>query len=166
MRRYFHRKINRWDAATNLLLVEKRQEVLRGYQREKREYVKRKNSFWIEGGKQEAAKKVPRISTVEQQQSETTPQQETLTLAELKKMKVTELLSLLTNITGRTFNNRRRKQDLIDLYFSENHVRQDWRVNWLKLFNCKTQGVKIFYCRLGQTVVNFRVRAMSAKINY
>ena len=125
MRRYLHQKINHWDAAINLLLVEKCQETLRENQREKREYVKRKESFWIEGGKQEAAKKVPRISTVEQQQSKTTPQQETLTLAELKKMKVTELLSLLTNITVRTFNNRRRKQDLIDLYFSENHVRQD-----------------------------------------
>ena len=95
---------------------------MRGYQREKREYVKRQNSFWIEGGKQEAAKKVPRISTVEPQKNETTPQQETLTLAELKKMKVTELPSLLTNITGRTFNNRRRKQAL---YFSENQFRQD-----------------------------------------
>ena len=127
MRRYFHRKIIRWDAATNLLLVEKRQEALRVYQREKREYVKRKDSFWIEGGKQEAAKKGPRISTVEPEQNETTPQQQqqnnSLTLAELKKMKVTELLSLLTDITGRTFNNRRRKQDLIDLYFSEKHVR-------------------------------------------
>ena len=85
MRRYFHRKINRWNAATNLLLVEKRQEALREYQREKREYVKRKESFWIEGGKQEAAKKVPRISTVEPQQNETTAQQETLSLAQLKK---------------------------------------------------------------------------------
>ena len=125
MRRYFHRKINRWDAATNQPLVEKRQEALRKYQREKREYVKRKMSFWIEGGKQEAAKKVPCISTVEPQQNETTPQQQTLTPAELKKMKVTELLSLLTNITGRTFNNRTRKQDLIDLYLSEKQVRQD-----------------------------------------
>ena len=85
MRRYFHRKINRWNAATNLLLVEKRQEALREYQREKREYVKRKESFWIEGGKQEAAKKVPCISTVEPQQNETTAQQETLSLAQLKK---------------------------------------------------------------------------------
>lgn len=42
LRRYFHRKKNRWDAATNLLLVEKRQEVLREYEREKRAYVKRK----------------------------------------------------------------------------------------------------------------------------
>jgi len=125
MRRYFHQKINRLDAATNLLLVEKGQEALREYQREKREYVKRKMSFWIEGGKQEAAKKVPRISNVEPQQNETNPQQETLTPAELKKMKVTELLSLLTTITGRTFNHRTRKQDLIDPYFSEQQVRQD-----------------------------------------
>ena len=104
MRRYFHRKINRWDdAATNRLLVEKHQEVLREYDWKKREYVKRKNSFWIEGGKQEAAKKVPCISTVEPRQNKTTPQQETLTLAELKKMKVTELRSLLTNIAGLVF---------------------------------------------------------------
>ena len=112
MRRYFHQKINHWDAATNLLLVEKRQESLREYQRQKREYVKRKESFWIEGGKQEAAKKVPHISTMEPQQKKTTAQQETLSLTQLKKMKVTELLSLLTDITGRTFNNRTRKQDL------------------------------------------------------
>ena len=76
MRRYLHQKINHWDAAINLLLVEKCQETLREYQREKREYVKRKESFWIEGGKQEAAKKVPRISTVEPQQNETTAQHE------------------------------------------------------------------------------------------
>lgn len=125
MRWYFHRKINRWDAATNLLLVEKRQETLKDYQREKREYVKRKASFWTEGGKQEAAKKVPRISTVEPQQDETTTQQETLSPAQLKEMKVTELLSLLTDITGRTFNKRKRKQELIDLYFSEKQARQD-----------------------------------------
>lgn len=98
MRRYFHRKINRWDAATNLLLA------LKDYQRENREYVKRKTSFWTEGGKQEASKKVPRISTVEPQQDETTAQQETLSPAQLKEMKVTELLSLLTDINGRTFN--------------------------------------------------------------
>ena len=57
LRQYFHRKINRWDAATNRR-VEKRQEVLRGYEREKRGYTKRKTSFLEKGGKQEAAKKV------------------------------------------------------------------------------------------------------------
>lgn len=75
MRRWFHRKRNHWDAETNVLLVEKSQEALREYQREKREYIKRKASFWIEGGKQEAAKKVPRISTVNEQ-NETTNQQQ------------------------------------------------------------------------------------------
>ncbi|KAJ7371102.1 hypothetical protein OS493_027790 [Desmophyllum pertusum] len=103
LRRYFHRKINRWDAATNLLLVEKRQEVLRACQREKRTYVKRKLSFWCEGGKEEAANKVVRISTasvtdVTLQNGPTTQQ---LTQAELKKMKVNELLALLTEQTGR-----------------------------------------------------------------
>ncbi|KAJ7391505.1 hypothetical protein OS493_018556 [Desmophyllum pertusum] len=63
LRRYFHRKINRWDAATNLVLVEKRQEKLREKERPKRPYEKRDSTYWIEGGKQEAAKKVPRIST-------------------------------------------------------------------------------------------------------
>ena len=63
LRKYYHRKINRWDAATNLLLVEKRQEVLREKQRNKRPYEKKDSTFWIHGGKQEAARKVPRIST-------------------------------------------------------------------------------------------------------
>ena len=57
LRRFFHRKINRWDAATNLLLVEKRQELLSECQREKRQYVKRDMPFRVEGGKQQAAKK-------------------------------------------------------------------------------------------------------------
>ena len=30
LRRYFHRKSNRWDAVTNLLVAEKRQKKLRG----------------------------------------------------------------------------------------------------------------------------------------
>ncbi|CAH3044261.1 unnamed protein product, partial [Pocillopora meandrina] len=41
LRCYFHRKINRWDAATNLLLVEKRQEELREEERAKQPYEKR-----------------------------------------------------------------------------------------------------------------------------
>ena len=56
------------------------------YQRLKREYVKRKESFWIEGGTQEAAKKVPCISTVEPQQNQTTAKQETLSLAQLAQL--------------------------------------------------------------------------------
>ncbi|CAH3019308.1 unnamed protein product [Porites evermanni] len=44
-RRYFHTKITRWDAAKDLLLVDKRQEALQDYERVKRGYVKRKESF-------------------------------------------------------------------------------------------------------------------------
>lgn len=44
--------------------MEKRQEVLREKQRNKRPYEKKSTSFWIDGGKQESARKVPRISTI------------------------------------------------------------------------------------------------------
>ena len=88
-RRYFHSKINRWDAATNLLLAEKRQEVLRECSRDKRNYVKRKISFWMEGGKQEAASKVVRISTPpvttnQQQQRQSTSVSQQISQAERK----------------------------------------------------------------------------------
>ena len=61
-RRYFYTKINRWDSAKDLLLVEKRQEALKDCERVKRGYVKRKESFWMEGGKQQAAKKVVSVN--------------------------------------------------------------------------------------------------------
>lgn len=47
--RYFHRKINRWDAATNLLLVEKRQEVLKERERAKCPLYKEK-ALLLDGG--------------------------------------------------------------------------------------------------------------------
>ena len=114
-RRYFHRKINRWDAAKNLLLVEKRQEGLRDCEREKRKYIKRKESFWLEGGKQEAAKKVVHISTTPQDTITHTPPQQQYSQEQLKKMKVTELLALLLE-KGKIFNKKTRKQDLINAY--------------------------------------------------
>lgn len=40
--RYFHRKSNRWDAVTNLLLAEKRLNELRGQEWVKRGYEKKK----------------------------------------------------------------------------------------------------------------------------
>ena len=57
LRRFFHCHINHWIAATNLLLVKKRQELLRESQTEKRQYVKRDMPFGVERGKREAAKK-------------------------------------------------------------------------------------------------------------
>lgn len=62
LRRYFHRKINQWDAATDVLLVEKRQKVLRDMQRTKHPYEK-KTSFWLEAGRKESARKEACIST-------------------------------------------------------------------------------------------------------
>lgn len=115
LRRYFHRKINRWDAATNVLLVEKRQETLGGMERDKRHYQKRNNSFWLEGGKQEAARKVMRISCAE---PEKTPPVPCMSEAVLKKKKVVELIALLENQTGRTVNKKTRKQDIITALLS------------------------------------------------
>lgn len=63
MRRFFHRKINRWDASTSVLLVEKRQEVLEEHERQPRKYIKKDEAFWYNGGKQQVAKNYPRIST-------------------------------------------------------------------------------------------------------
>ena len=73
----------------------------------------------MEGGKQEAAKKVVRISTSIQELTDTimhtsSPSQQ-YTHDQLKKMKVTELLALLTQ-QGRVFNKKTRKQVLIDAY--------------------------------------------------
>ena len=66
----------------------------------------------MEGGKQEAAKKVVRISTSIQELMDiimhTSPSQQ-YTHDQLKKMKVTELLALLTQ-QGRVFNKKTRKQ--------------------------------------------------------
>lgn len=125
-RRFFHRKINRWDACTSLLLVEKRQEALRCCVR-RRTYTKRDTGFWYEGGKQDSARKVPRISAVEQVEVEIQQvsssaielpaQQMTITQSarELKKMKIPELLQLLANLTGQqpSLPRKPRKPDII-----------------------------------------------------
>jgi hypothetical protein len=131
-RRYFHRKINRWDAATNLLLVEKRQEELRGYERRKRNYVKQNKTFWFEGGKQDAAKKVKRISTNKSQMptlptvqtthtdnntSSVIPQVPLSSPTDeqgLTNKNVPELLSILQRETGRKMRRRTRKTVIID----------------------------------------------------
>ena len=118
LRRYFHRKINRWDAAKNLLLVEKREEELRDAERTRRQYGKRNQSFWFEGGKQEAAKKVPRISTMTPPPDTERPtqqpvEQQPLVEAVLKTKTVAKLLVLLEERTGCSLNRRTRKQDEI-----------------------------------------------------
>ena len=115
LRRYFHRKINRWDAATNLLLVEKRQEELREEERAKQPYEKRDSLYWMDGGKQKAAKKVARIST---SILSATPTPQAMTESVLKKKKVPDLITLLEQRTGKKMNPKSRKQDLINALLS------------------------------------------------
>ena len=119
LRRYFHRKINWWDAATNLLLVEKRQEELREKQRVKRPYEKRDNSYWIDGGKQEAAKNVARIST---SVPPATPMPTAMTEGFLKKKKVPEPIALLEQRTGKKLNPKSRKQHIINALLSSDTI--------------------------------------------
>ena len=122
LRRYFHLKINRWDAATNVLLIEKRQEVLRKLERTKQPYEKRNTSFWLEGGKEESARKVSRISTTAPEplpiiQENVVPEQppmEDMTESILKKKNVSQLIVLLEKKSRKSMNKRRRKQEIID----------------------------------------------------
>ena len=113
--RYFHHKINRWDAATNVLLVEKRQEVVREMQRTKRPYEKKNTSFWLEGGKEKSARKVARISTSEPLQKTIEPQhpvEGTMTETKLNKKKVAELIMVLERKTGKSIHKKKRKPSM------------------------------------------------------
>jgi len=56
LQRYFHPKINQWDVVTNLLLVEKHQEVLRDMERTKHSCEKKQTSCWLEGRKTKSAR--------------------------------------------------------------------------------------------------------------
>ena len=107
-------------------IVEKRQEVLRSCERQPRKYVKRNSSFWYKGGKQESARKVPRISTVEQEKEEIAqaadgagyPQQQkaiTQSANDLKKLKVTDLVQLLADLTGHQ-PSLPKKQESLNLF--------------------------------------------------
>lgn len=106
--------------------MEKRQEVLRDCCREKRSYVKRKSLFWSEGGKQEAARKVVRISTTPvMEQNAITLERNVLSHNKLKKMIANELIVLLAELTGKVFSKKTRMQDLISAYMEANIPRQN-----------------------------------------
>lgn len=93
-------------------------EEVRGHERKKRNYIKRKSSFWL-GGKQEAAKEVVRISTAPLVAiCDTEPQP--VNPSEVNKMKIAELLILVNEKTGSHFQQRTRKQDLIGALLSPN----------------------------------------------
>ena len=98
------------------MLLEKRQEVLREKERVKHAYQKKNTFYWLEGGKQESARKVMRISTQEAEPvvTDTESTCNEMNEANLKKKKVSDLVALLAEKTGRTVNSRTRKQDCID----------------------------------------------------
>ena len=107
-RQLFHQKIKKWDACTSLLLVEKCQEALDGCEWQTCNYVKGNKNFWCEGGRQESAKKVPRISAVEQPREDVLissnatkePQKTTINqkIDELRKLKISDLVQLLNDL--------------------------------------------------------------------
>lgn len=95
--------------------MEKRQEELWEKERVKRPYEKRDSSYWIDGGKQEAAKKVARIST---SVPPATPMPTAMTKSFVKKKKVPDLIALLEQRTGKKLNPKSRKQDIINALLS------------------------------------------------
>lgn len=132
-RRYFYTKINRWDSAKDLLLVEKRQEALKDCERVNR--LCEKEGVVLDGERKAAGSKEScqsvnvnaRIPQYHHTKSAVQPNQQ-YTLAELKKMKATELLVLLSQ-QGRVFNKRTRKQVSINAYLggTSNIPRDNWK---------------------------------------
>ena len=89
-----------------------RQEEQREEERAKQPYEKRDSSYWMDGGKQKAAK--TRIST---SILSATPTPQAMTKSVLKK-KVPDLITLLEQKTGKKMNPKSRKQDLINALLS------------------------------------------------
>ena len=96
-----------------------------------RSYTKRDGSFWFEGGKQDAARKVPRILAMEHEKEENqqiiirSQQLEDDTFEpktriphsanKLKKLKLPELVKILTELSGKPLSlpKKPRKSDII-----------------------------------------------------
>lgn len=96
-----------------------------------RSYTKRDERFWFEGGKQDAARKVPRISAMEDEKEKSqqiviesqTLEDDTFepkkriphSANELKKLKLPELVKILTEIAGKqpSLPKKPRKPDII-----------------------------------------------------
>jgi len=122
MRKYFQRKCNRWDSCRQILLVEKRMEVLEheGCVREHRSYQKRDISYW-EQGKSLVAKNAVRNFTAEASQTLSTHQvdvqsegnsdsiasnschqnSESYTLSDLKKLQKRDLAAIFQMKLGK-----------------------------------------------------------------
>ena len=93
----------------------------------------------MEGGKKESARKVIRISTLEvvpvvPVDAET----DELTQASLNKKKVSELIVLLRERTGKIVNSKTRKQDIIDTLVNS-CTRSEWVSEVSSGFTCRTR---------------------------
>ena len=117
-RRYFHRRINKWDTCKSLLMIEKREEELEPWKRTARQYTKRDTRFWHEGGKQESARKFPRLTeSTEDHNQQTSTQTPPVQYneRELKSMKVPQLCNILEVELGLSVDRGKRKQELIEM---------------------------------------------------
>ena len=110
-RTYFHGKINRWDAANNLHLVEKWQEALQGQQRVNLMSLREEQPPILAGGWQTGSHKkgAKSINAVSRGYTSPCP----FMTEDILKPKVSELISLVLVKTGRTVNKKTLKQDLI-----------------------------------------------------
>lgn len=137
MRKYFQRKCNRWDSCRQILLVEKRMEVLEheGCAREHRSYQKKDISYW-EQGKSVVAKNAVKKFTAEASEILSTQQvdvqesrqpegnsdliasnisyqnSESYTLSDLKKLRKRELDSIFQMKLGKP-PLKKKKVDII-----------------------------------------------------
>lgn len=98
-------------------MVEKREEELEPWKQTARQYTKRDTRFWHEGGKQESARKFPRLSIEQDDDGQTPPQMPTIQYSEreLKSMKVSQLYDILQVKLGLSVGRGKRKQELIDM---------------------------------------------------
>ena len=99
-------------------MVEKREEELEPWKRAARQYIKRDTRFWHEGGKQESARKFPRLTQStdnDNQQTSTQTPQIQYNEQELKSMKVPQLCNILEAELGLSVGRGKRKQELIEM---------------------------------------------------
>ena len=93
-----------------MLCVEKRLVELEGYGQRKRSYQKKDGKFWFEGGKEEAARQVKRISC-----SSTDNQVILHTRQGLMKKSFEELQEIASDSHLNVSAKKPRKQELVDL---------------------------------------------------
>ena len=99
-------------------MVEKREEELEPWKRTARQYTKRDTRFWHEGGKQESARKFPRlaVSTEQDVNQQTSTQMPSIQYSEreLKSLKVPQLCDILEVKLGLSVGSK-RKLELIEM---------------------------------------------------